>query len=130
MRTLRTTILLVGILLGSQAKAAPAQQVKHTIQSGMWLCLSPVLAVDFSDGILTAHGTGIDLNASDIDSVAQKNRCEYFSSDGFKIIDVGFSSSLRSGQPPLKVSDGKSVGWVPSQEYIQYMRYHVVRKPD
>jgi hypothetical protein len=120
---------IVFILFGNQAKAAPPQQNGHTTKSGMWLCLSPLIAVNFWGDVMTAQGTGIEIKASDVDSIARKNECKYFESDHFKLIDVGGSSSLQVGQPPLKVTDGNSTGWVPSQEYIEYMRYHVVRKP-
>jgi hypothetical protein len=134
MNNLMRVVLLVVVTmsLGDQAKAAPPQQggAEHSIESGMWLCLAPAPAINCWEDLILLQKTGITVTTTNIESIAKKYRCEYFASDRFKLVDVGGSSSLGVGQPPLKVTDGNSAGWVPSQEYLQYLRSHVVRKRD
>lgn len=134
MRTVLTVSILFSLCIPvsfaqSKDTAAPPRGAEHSIENGMWLCLAPLPAFNFWNDLMLLQKTGITVTKPNIESIAQKYRCEYFVSDRFKLLDVGASSSQEVGQPPLKVTDGNSTGWVPSQEYLQYMRYHVVRKP-
>lgn len=137
MNNLRPIVFLVAIMISFRGQAAAPQQSgksEHTIESGMWLCLAPLPAVNLWNDLSTAQKTGVTVKASDIDHIAQNYGCEYFGLDNFKITDIGSTSSVdRAGLPPIKVVGGNvgdaKTGWVSSQEYIQYMRYHVVRKP-
>jgi hypothetical protein len=93
----------------------------------MWVCPRIIDAASFWGDLITAQGTGIKINDSGIDSMARKNGCEYRTSDHFKVIATGSQPIL--GQPSLKVACEGFDGWVPAEEYVQYMRYHIVRKP-
>ena len=126
-------LVVVTILFGNQAKAAPPQSeaahIRQALETGMWICDSPQSAHGFWNTLGVAQSTGVEIKLSDVDSIAQKSGCGYAKSDHLKLVEVGLSTALKIMGDATDNPKGIYTGWVPAEEYIAYMRTHVVRKP-
>jgi len=125
--------LAVVIVFGNQAKAAPPQNeaaaIRQAMANGMWLCDSPESANGFWNKLGIAQNAGVEIKVSDMDSIAKKSGCEYVKSDHLKLMEVDGSTALKVMGDANDNPKAIYTGWVPAQEYIAYMRTHVVRNP-
>ena len=68
--------ILLTILIGNQAKAAPQQseatQIRQALENGIWLCDLPQSANSFWGKLGIAQNTGIEIKVSDMDSSPKK----------------------------------------------------------
>jgi hypothetical protein len=125
--------IVVAILFVTQAKAAPPQSeaaVRQAMENGMWLCDSPQSANGFWNKLGVAQNAGVEIKVSDMDSIAQKSGCGYVKSDHLKLMEVDGSTALKVSGDANDNPKTIHTGWVPPQEYVEYMRTHVVRKPN
>lgn len=125
-------LAVVIIVFGNQAKAAPAQNeaaahIRQAMANGMWLCDSPQSANGFWNKLGIAQNAGVEIGVADMDAIAQKSGCGYVKSDHLKLVEVDGSTALKVSGDANDNPKAIYTGWVPPQEYIAYMRTHVVR---
>ena len=97
------TVIAVG-LASIEANAA---------EPGMFLCRSPVVAIDFWRDLNTAQETGIKLNRELAGGIARKHGCQFVASSILKPVD------FVAGQ--MAITDGRIKGWAAPQLYIIYV---------
>ena len=122
-----TAAFFAGVRLHTPQQSAAPQQSEPSegpkITHGMWLCPESTQASGFFHDLSIAQNTGLTPKDADVDAVARKNSCVYVAADNLKIVET-------NDAPPVRLTDGKILGWAAMDEYLQYMHYHVViRKP-
>ena len=79
----------------------------------MYLCRSPVVALDLWNDVITAGQAGVHVNETILRNIAEKNECPMVSSDSFKPIN------FVAGQ--LLLTDGQTRGWASPYYYILFV---------
>jgi hypothetical protein len=137
MATVKCVIFLIVVTISfvNQAKAAPPQSeaaahIRQALENGGWLCDSPQSANDFWSKLGVAQNAGVEIKVSDMDSIAKKSGCGYVKSDHLKLMEVDGSTALKVSGDANDNPKAIYTGWVRPQEYVAYMRTHVVRKPN
>lgn len=115
---------LVFVLLTFLVSSVCSAQTTSTGR-GMYVCVSPVVAHDFWESVITTHKNGVKITREVFSQLAKGQKvnggqgCTWLGSASLKAVSYMPNQGCGYGGM-LLVTDGKQKGWAVTEYYIRY----------